>query len=400
MDGWIVAVGAAALLVGALALVGAGALVVQRVMGGAPSGQPLPPDEPLPGADAPPADPDAEGVAAREAMRARYRPGPHVEVLGLLPTGLAGPAPLSRDPRGGRTIDNPWIVAGAELGSARALPAPATSGPSVEVSTRRLHVVPSTPVRLPVRATAGDAPVTDLLLRFDGYEGVFRLPATVETELGHFEIEGLDRAVVHFGVDAPLLPDGRVPALAQPFDVTLEVAALDREGRASAPMRVPLRVLPVGVGDVEVTLTMSESTDLDLYVVDPTGVAIYYGNASALSGGHLDLDANLACSDNMGVDNEHVFWERGRAPAGTYQVRVAHYRSCIGGRPVDYQVTVRSCGETAVLSGRMEGGGDERDCLHHPGPGERDTCQHVVTFDVAPCPGAIAGGMPPAGVKG
>ncbi|NIS28841.1 MAG: hypothetical protein GWN07_01935, partial [Actinobacteria bacterium] len=85
-------------------------------------------------------------------------------------------------------------------------------------------------------------------------------------------------------------------------------------------LRRQLRVMPVGTGDVEVTVTMTRSTDIDLYVIDPTGNTVYYGNSHSDNGGQLDLDANAACGANMGVDNEHIFWPRGTAPAGTYTV--------------------------------------------------------------------------------
>jgi hypothetical protein len=167
------------------------------------------------------------------------------------------------------------------------------------------------------------------------------------------------------------------------------VAAVDLLGRVSAPARQPLRVMPLGTGDVEVTLTMSRSTDLDLYVTDPAGVTIYYGNANSASGGRLDLDANAACSSNMDVNAEHVFYAPGRAPAGTYRVRVAHFESCIAGEPVDYRITVRNCGETAVLSGRFTGDGDTRVCTMEPDGGV-EWCHDVLRFDVLPCAGAAA----------
>jgi len=63
---------------------------------------------------------------------------------------------------------------------------------------------------------------------------------------------------------------------------------------------------------------------------------------------------------------------------------VAHFESCIHGAPVDYRVTVRACGETAVFSGRFEGEGDINNCFSDPGS-NRGWCQQVVSFDVAPC---------------
>jgi hypothetical protein len=189
---------------------------------------------------------------------------------------------------------------------------------------------------------------------------------------------------LRFGVDSPTRPDGLPAAADKPFFVNLRVAAQDDQGQVSAPIVRRLSILPLGTGDVEVSLSMGAATDLDLYVVEPTASVLYYGRQRSGAGGELDLDANAACSDNMGVNAEHVFWRQGAAPAGTYVVRVAHYESCIDGAPVDYRVTVRACGETVVLSGRFEGEGDADECLGDPGA-QRSWCQQVVSFDVAPC---------------
>jgi uncharacterized protein YfaP (DUF2135 family) len=130
-------------------------------------------------------------------------------------------------------------------------------------------------------------------------------------------------------------------------------------------------------------MTMSIPTDLDLYVTDPSGTTVYFGNTRVFSGGQLDLDANAACSGNMGVNSEHVFWPQGSAPAGTYTVRVAHYESCIDGASVDFRVTVRACGETVVLTGRFAGDARAATCLASEPDGS--WCQDVVTFQAPSC---------------
>ena len=142
--------------------------------------------------------------------------------------------------------------------------------------------------------------------------------------------------------------------------------------------------MSVGAGDVEVTLTMGEATDMDLYVTDPSGVLIYFGNTNAFSGGHLDLDANAACSSNMGRNNEHIYWPVGRAPVGTYRVHVAHYQSCIQGRAVSFRVTVSACGETVVLTGSFDGNASSESC-RTPNAGTRSWCQEVVRFEMPGC---------------
>lgn len=350
-------------------------------------------DEPASSADAAvPVSPGQE-PSGNQAMRARYRPGPYVEVVGMLPGGMSDLQSLGGRQRGGHTLDNPWVVAGAELRPGQA-PA-STSDPSQNSGPGMRHggtqealtLIPGTPALLPIVASPGsgtEGAVQGLLLEFPGYEGHFFLPAVVNSELGTLQVTGVEAASVPFGIDVPIGPDGERAPAEKEMLATVRVAALSADGRVSPYITRRLRVAPVGTGDVEVTLTMTEATDLDLYVVDPSGTVIYYGNQQSFSGGHLDLDANAACGGNVGVNAEHVYWSRGRAPAGSYQVRVANFESCIDGRPVDYRISVSNCGETAVFSGRFEGAGDQDACTQLP-EGRPDWCQQVVSFDVSPC---------------
>jgi hypothetical protein len=333
----------------------------------------------------------ADREEALRQMRARYRPGPHVEVEGMLPSGRLAVARIEHGTRHGRTVDTPWIIGGAELrpGAAPDASSVEPGRPSITLADAggELSILAGVPARLPVRALSGagaDSDVRGLYIAFHDYPGHFFLPATVDTELGQIAVAGVEGSEVIFGLDAALGPRGE-PVTGAPRDVTMYVAAVDVEGRVSPYVQRPLRIMPVGTGDVEVTVTMTRSTDLDLYVIDPSGNTIYYGNTEAASGGQLDLDANAACSSNMGVDNEHIYWPSGAAPAGTYTVRVAHFESCIGGEPFEYRVTVENCGETVVLAGRFAG------------PANTETCDSM-SHD--PCDGAPAPATIPSGVIG
>ncbi len=364
---------------------------------------PVDPFDPI----APPDDPDPDGQPGQATqvreMRTRYRPGPHVEVEGMLPSGRLSVQRIEHGSRDGRTIDTPWIVGGAELHPTAAPDAsPATAArPAITHGDAggELVILAGVPARLPIRLEAGtgtDTEVRGLYIAFHDYPGHFFLPATVDTELGQIQIAGAEAAEVIFGLDAAVGPHGE-PITGVPLEVTMYVAAVDVEGRVSPYLQRQLRVMPVGTGDVEVTVTMSQSTDLDLYVVDPTGNTVYYGNTNSENGGQLDLDANAACSSNMGVDNEHVFWPSGRAPAGTYTVRVAHFESCIGEAPFDYRVTVENCGETVVLAGHFAAGPGNTDTCTSMDHDDPSWCQQVVEFEVAPCEG---GSAPAAGQIG
>ncbi len=342
--------------------------------------------QPLP---IPAADRDTPRPSSVADMQQRYRPGPHVRMDSMVPSGRLVLPTTPGQVIAGRTVDNPWIVPGSQL-VPNAMPGPTAEGPRVWHDAAEpagpLTVIARTPARARVNArdARGGTAVVAYLVELAGYPGHFRLPATAPTELGAVSAGGSEGATIHFAILSPIMPGGAVAPAGITFPVTMRLAAVDDQGRVSSAITRELSVVAVGAGDVEVTLTMSEPTDLDLYVTDPTGVTIFYGNTQGMSGGHLDLDANAACSSNMGVNNEHVYWREGQAPAGTYRVQVAHYRSCIDGRAVTYRVTVRACGETVVLSGNFAGGASSQRCFS-ASPSDPSWCQEVVTFDVPPC---------------
>jgi hypothetical protein len=99
-----------------------------------------------------------------------------------------------------------------------------------------------------------------------------------------------------------------------------------------------VQVLIVGTGVVQVSITWNTDADVDLYVVDPVGEEIYYGDRQAASGGFLDLDSNPNCNLDH-IRNENITWSE-TAPTGSYQVRVNLYADC-GAAVTDYVVTVR-----------------------------------------------------------
>ena len=124
-------------------------------------------------------------------------------------------------------------------------------------------------------------------------------------------------------------------------------------GKFGNPTTVTFQTQEVGSGSVTVSLSWDTPTDLDLHVVDPNGVEIYYGNPSA-DGGSLDLDSNAGCSID-GVNNEHITWADS-APAGDYTVRVDFYDSCPPapdepGQGADWTVTTTACGDSQTFSG-------------------------------------------------
>jgi len=118
-----------------------------------------------------------------------------------------------------------------------------------------------------------------------------------------------------------------------------------------------LSVMRVGSGDVQVSVAWNTQADLDLHVVDPTGEEVYWGARSTGSGGELDLDSNAACGTDQ-PRNENTVWPIGKAPNGTYVVRLDHWDAC-GAESTDYVVTVWVKGrDPEVFPGTFTGEGE------------------------------------------
>ena len=120
-------------------------------------------------------------------------------------------------------------------------------------------------------------------------------------------------------------------------------ARLEREGAQSS--------------DVQISLMWNNYNDLDLHVVCPSGERIHGGNKKSACGGELDVDANVRAETRKPVEN--VFWEEGKAPPGTYQVYVHHYKKHQKRKskdPTKFQVIVTPGGEPLEYNGELSAG--------------------------------------------
>ena len=146
---------------------------------------------------------------------------------------------------------------------------------------------------------------------------------------------------------------------------TLVVHGVDASGNFGLPATQILvaeenPLNPPATGDLVVTLTWDTESNLDLHVVDPMGVDIYWGNQSseppppggAVEGGsygYIDYDSNANCIID-GLRREDAIWPNS-PPLGSYTVRVDTPSLC--GQPIaNWTVKVRLYGgEIAVASG-------------------------------------------------
>jgi hypothetical protein len=219
----------------------------------------------------------------------------------------------------------------------------------------------------------GAKDIVGLIVEVDGYHGYYQRP--VEFFAGKAELVLLLSTLNNQQID---------------FDkLTLVLSAIDAEGHRSQPVQHPLKVVKVGSGDIQVSVSWDTPTDVDLHVVSPyvdhsTGEheEIWYGSKSSNpSGGVLDLDSNAGCSLDY-VNNENITWPQGKSPEGTYIVRVDYYDNCYEYGPTNYIVTVKNCGTVKTFDGTFTAGDSDG--------GSEGSGTTVTTFESS-CGGIVHG---------
>ena len=232
------------------------------------------------------------------------------------------------------------VVAAIEVGDAAGVPrfedVPEPSGgPAVAVTGNHVYV-------------AGGS----LFLDIEPGPGADRLLISIRgASFGYYEIDLPDsaspqRLVGRLMFDLPALPQY----------ICLEVSAVDAGGAVGPPECHVVENIPVGFGDVQVTVSWDSDADLDLHVADPNGDEVYRRSFVVESGGALDRWAGEFCSAD-GIRNEHVVWSGGTPPPGLYEVRVTHDSSC-GATETNYVVSVYNHGTTETFSGTFSGPGE------------------------------------------
>ncbi|MCX7744456.1 MAG: hypothetical protein N2167_07830 [Flavobacteriales bacterium] len=133
-------------------------------------------------------------------------------------------------------------------------------------------------------------------------------------------------------------------------ELTFNLSVGDNSGNVSELYTFSVTRIDVGTGRLQVSLTFDKNTDLDLYLVEPDGETIYYGNSTSSNGGYLDLDSNPGCYID-GVNNENITYdEQSEIEPGTYTVRVNNYADCVN-QQVNYTVVARYNGQIIATSG-------------------------------------------------
>lgn len=137
---------------------------------------------------------------------------------------------------------------------------------------------------------------------------------------GHYTLE-MDGAPVDSADVVLTLADTLV-------DPTYQLRFAVGEGNGAGALSAHVvEVHEVPTGPLQVSVSWDVPSDVDLYLVEPSGETIYFDNPASASGGTLNLDANGGC---IGEDlrNESITWLEDVPPTGTYVVRVNLWSSC------------------------------------------------------------------------
>jgi hypothetical protein len=108
--------------------------------------------------------------------------------------------------------------------------------------------------------------------------------------------------------------------------------------------------IPLGAGDVQITLSWDNGYDLDLHAFPPSpaGAHIYFGDTvEETTGGQLDVDANFPCGD-ADPSIENIFWPVGQSPDGTYTVQGRFWASCSDLITASWRLVVRVDGNIVI----------------------------------------------------
>jgi len=113
-------------------------------------------------------------------------------------------------------------------------------------------------------------------------------------------------------------------------------------------------------GDVQVLLSWDNYNDLDLICEDPNGNTVFFKNRSVPTGGQLEIDMNVEYPDNI-KPIENIFWQKGTAPKGTYNVYLLYFKRHTNIKDTPYKITVKYGDKTKNFEGIIK---KEEDVLH------------------------------------
>ncbi|WP_373056190.1 YfaP family protein [Zunongwangia sp. H14] len=164
-----------------------------------------------------------------------------------------------------------------------------------------------------VRATGN---TTEVIVGVQGAEGFFTVPVVLSAR---------NRQAAEVTLDLSLLISQ------QAMDhFTIIFAPGDGQGNYGQYQTLQVTRQEAGTGLLQISLSWDQLNDVDLYLIQPDGQQIFYGNRNSTNGGELDVDSNPGCSID-GINNENIFYEDDPGVSiqnGQYEVMVDLWSNC------------------------------------------------------------------------
>ncbi len=121
--------------------------------------------------------------------------------------------------------------------------------------------------------------------------------------------------------------------LSGPGSIVIKYWVTDSIGRLSNMVKTEIKVIILGEGLLQVSFSWDNTSDLDIWLIEPSGEKIYYVDKTSSTGGTLDRD------DVDGFGPENIYWPN-KPPAGEYQVKAHLYSNHSGSETTNYSVII------------------------------------------------------------
>ncbi|AEF83010.1 VWA domain-containing protein [Leadbettera azotonutricia] len=114
-------------------------------------------------------------------------------------------------------------------------------------------------------------------------------------------------------------------------------------------------------GDIRISLMWNNRNDLDLHVITPANEEIFFNRMRDSTGGWLDVDRNVNGETLDPVEN--IFWYRGEAAHGTYQVWVQNFDYHSSEYETPFQIELKNGNEYRYYEGTVSETGSNSNTL-------------------------------------
>ena len=168
----------------------------------------------------------------------------------------------------------------------------------------------------------------------------------MEGARGHFEIAPDKRGTNEIIYDFIIVMNQEI----SDDILMITIGVVDEDGNISSYVSVPVEILVVGTGRLQVSLSFDNNKDVDLHLFEPNGDHICYYSRESYNGGVLDLDSNPGCNID-GINNENItYGAESYVEPGEYTVYVDMYENCDSSIPTNFVLSVIYEGEPLINS--------------------------------------------------